>query len=90
MSDVQSKQVSEVQGTQPRTNALMIIFPGFNTFDMNGPYEIFRDAQQGDAIGITVASETEITQAAEGTLVKVGNAFSRCESVDEHVSLRIP
>jgi putative intracellular protease/amidase len=64
----------------PATNALMIIFPGFNTIDMNGPYEILRDAKfeiRGDAIGVTVASETEITTATEGTIVKVYPPLNR-------------
>jgi hypothetical protein len=50
---------------------LLILFPGFNTLDMNGPYEILQKAHDGNAFKITVASETDLTTAQEGAIVKV-------------------
>lgn len=52
---------------------LMPIFPGFNTLDMNGPYEVLRKTRQGRAFKVTVASETEITTSTEGVHVKVSD-----------------
>ncbi|KAK0619512.1 DJ-1 PfpI family protein [Immersiella caudata] len=51
-------------------NILLILFPGFNTLDMNGPYEILQKANDGNAFRITVASETDLTTAQEGAIVK--------------------
>jgi putative intracellular protease/amidase len=53
------------------SKVLLIIFPGFNTLDMNGPYEVLRRSGQSNIFGITVASETEITTSVEGVQVKV-------------------
>jgi len=50
---------------------LLILFPGFNTLDMNGPYEILQKANNGNTFQIIVASETEITTSQEGAAVKV-------------------
>jgi len=50
---------------------LLILFPGFNTLDMNGPYEVLRKTKGGDLFKITVASEIEITTSCEGVHVKV-------------------
>lgn len=50
---------------------LLILFPGFNTLDMNGPYEVLQKCRDGNAFKITVASETEITTSIEGVQVKV-------------------
>ncbi|KAK5654760.1 hypothetical protein OQA88_7085 [Cercophora sp. LCS_1] len=49
---------------------LIVIFPGFNTLDMNGPYEVLRKTKQGNAFKVTVASETEITTSTEGVHIK--------------------
>jgi len=54
-----------------KSNILMILFPGFNTLDMNGPYEVLRRSGRNENCTITVASETEITTAEEGVQVKV-------------------
>jgi hypothetical protein len=50
---------------------LLVLFPGFNTLDMNGPYEVLAKPGGGDVFKISVASETEITTSAEGVHVKV-------------------
>jgi len=50
---------------------LLVLFPGFNTLDMNGPYEVLRKSKGGDLFTITVAAESEITTSCEGVHVKV-------------------
>ncbi|KAK0644669.1 ThiJ/PfpI family protein [Cercophora newfieldiana] len=51
-------------------NILLVLFPGFNTLDMNGPYEVLRKTKGGDLFKITVAAESEITTSCEGVHVK--------------------
>lgn len=51
--------------------ALMVIFPGANTLDVNGPIETLFAPGRGAHFSITVASETDITQTAEGVKIKV-------------------
>lgn len=58
-------------------NVLVVIFPGFNTLDMNGPYEILKMAGNGKIFTLTIASETEITTSSEGIQVKVSQLKSR-------------
>ena len=55
----------------PTQQVLLILFPGFNTLDMNGPYEILRKTNNGDAFAATVASETPITVSTEGASIQV-------------------
>lgn len=50
---------------------LVVIFPGFNTMDMNGPCEVLQMAGNGQRFTLTVASESEITTSSEGIQVKV-------------------
>ncbi|KAK3317129.1 ThiJ/PfpI family protein [Cercophora scortea] len=47
-------------------NVLLILFPGFNTLDMNGPYEVLRKSGLSQNFNVTVASETDITTSIEG------------------------
>ncbi|KAK0708060.1 ThiJ/PfpI family protein [Lasiosphaeris hirsuta] len=54
----------------PKGNVLLVLFPGFNTLDMNGPYEILQKSKVGNAFGIKVAAENEITVSVEGVQVK--------------------
>ncbi|KAK0615174.1 ThiJ/PfpI family protein [Bombardia bombarda] len=54
----------------PPTKVLMLLFPGFNTLDMNGPYETFSKSGQSSLFKVTVTSETEITTSTEGVHVK--------------------
>ncbi|KAK4442352.1 class I glutamine amidotransferase-like protein [Podospora aff. communis PSN243] len=49
---------------------LLVLFPGFNTLDMNGPYEVLRKTKSGELFNITVAAESEITTSCEGVQVK--------------------
>jgi len=56
-------------------NVLLILFPGFNTLDMNGPYEILQKTNNGNAFKIAVASETPITVSTEGASVQVRFPF---------------
>ncbi|KAK1753941.1 class I glutamine amidotransferase-like protein [Echria macrotheca] len=49
---------------------LLVLFPGFNTLDMNGPYEVLQKAGDGAVFEIFVAAESEITTSIEGVHVK--------------------
>lgn len=55
---------------------LLLIFPGFNTLDANGPLEVFRnvalnsDDHPDGYFKVTVAAADEFTTAAEGITVK--------------------
>lgn len=57
--------------TMATQKVLLVLFPGFNTLDMNGPYEILRKANDGNAFDVTVASETPITISTEGASIQV-------------------
>lgn len=65
--------------TPLKSNVLLVLFPGFNTLDMNGPYEVLQRSADASVFTITVASETEITTSVEGVQVKV--SFSRVGSI---------
>ncbi|KXJ86063.1 class I glutamine amidotransferase-like protein [Microdochium bolleyi] len=49
---------------------LSIIFPGFNTLDLNGPLDVFTKSGQWDKFEVTIAAENEITESVEGLQVK--------------------
>jgi hypothetical protein len=57
--------------TASKTNALLILFPGYNTLDVNGPFEVFRKSGTTNDRFVTVASETEITVSTEGAQMRV-------------------
>lgn len=59
-------------GGSEKVKVLLILFDGFNTIDMNGPYDILTQSGQSDHFVIEVAAEQEITKSIEGVLVKVG------------------
>ncbi len=65
--------------TKTKYQVLLILFPGFNTLDMNGPYEILQKPGDGKLFTIKVASETDITKSAEGALIKVGSFLINME-----------
>lgn len=50
---------------------LVVLFEGFNTMDMNGPYEVFRMADNRNAFTVTITAEMEVTRSFEGVQVKV-------------------
>ena len=56
----------------PKTQVLVILFPGFNTQDVNGPYEIFAIAGMKTHFDVTVAAHDEVTTSHEGVHIKVG------------------
>lgn len=58
-------------------NVLVITFPGFNTLDLNGPWEALHVPGRGAEFKMTLASETEITTSAENMQVQVGHAGYR-------------
>ncbi|KAH0598352.1 hypothetical protein MHUMG1_03650 [Metarhizium humberi] len=49
---------------------LVVLFEGFNTMDMNGPYEVFRMADNRNAFTVTITAEMEVTRSFEGVQVK--------------------
>lgn len=59
-----------------KTQVLIILFPGFNTLDVNGPYDVFSKSGTSPYFAVTVAAETEITKSVEGVLVQVGIIFA--------------
>jgi len=62
--------------TPPKSNVLLVLFPGFNTLDMNGPYEVLQRSADASVFTVTVASETDITTSVEGVQVKVSSRGS--------------
>ncbi|KAJ9656064.1 hypothetical protein H2198_005224 [Neophaeococcomyces mojaviensis] len=49
---------------------LVPVFPGYNTLDLHGPYEVLKNsALPGDIFDIMVASATELTKSCEGARV---------------------
>lgn len=56
-----------------QTKVLLILYDGFNTLDMNGPYDVLTKSGTSPNFSITVASETETTRSFEGALVQVGS-----------------
>lgn len=54
-----------------KSNALIVLFPGFNTLDLNGPLEVFRKSGTSNIFNVTIASETECTTSAEGAIMLV-------------------
>lgn len=64
-------------GGSEKVKVLLILFDGFNTIDMNGPYDILTKSGQSDHFVIDVAAEKEITKSIEGVLIKVGADFIR-------------
>jgi len=66
------------------SHILLLIFPGFNTLDMNGPFEVFRKSGTSKIFTIKVASETDITDSAEGAHVKASLADAHLSSNQQH------
>lgn len=58
------------------SNVLLILFPGFNTLDENGPLEVFRKSGSSNIFKVTIASETELTTSVEGAIMKVNLFYS--------------
>lgn len=71
-----SKAAAMVSSTPLKSNVLLVLFPGFNTLDMNGPYEVLQRSADASVFTITVASETDITTSVEGVQVKVSSPVS--------------
>lgn len=59
-------------GGSDKVKVLLILFDGFNTIDMNGPYDILTKSGTSDHFVLEVAAEKEITKSIEGVLVEVG------------------
>ncbi|KLU82897.1 hypothetical protein MAPG_01965 [Magnaporthiopsis poae ATCC 64411] len=75
--------------TAPKLKALMVLFPGFNTLDMNGPFEVLARAGLFEMV---TAAENEITRSAEGVQVKRDIALDveLMANVDEYDVLIVP
>lgn len=54
---------------------LLVLFPGFNTLDMNGPFDVLSKSGTSTSFSIQVASESTdqcgVTKATEGVKVQV-------------------
>lgn len=73
-ASVLSKAAAMAPSTPLKSNVLLVLFPGFNTLDMNGPYEVLQRSADASVFTITVASETDITTSIEGVQVKVSSS----------------
>ncbi|MCJ1354714.1 MAG: hypothetical protein MMC33_004703 [Icmadophila ericetorum] len=75
--------------SQTIKSVLLLLFPGFNTLDANGPLEIFgngslRSEDHPDGyFQITIAAADEFTKAAEGLTVK--SDISTQEIIDKNM-----
>jgi hypothetical protein len=51
---------------------LLLVFPGFNTLDLNGPVEVLGSSSLADKhpFNITIAAASEVTEAFEHVLIK--------------------
>lgn len=58
-----------------KLEVLLVLFPGFNTLDMNGPFDVLSKSGTSTSFNIQVASEATdhcgITKATEGVKVQV-------------------
>jgi transcriptional regulator GlxA family with amidase domain len=62
---------------QASITALLPIYPGFNTLDLNGPVEVLRNSSlPSKTFSITVASATEFTTSYENVTIKRDVSFS--------------
>lgn len=65
----------EVPGETTRLEVLLVLFPGFNTLDMNGPFDVLSKSGTSTSFNIQVASESTdrcgITKSTEGVKVQV-------------------
>lgn len=80
---------SKMAAPRGQTKVLLILYDGFNTLDMNGPYDVLTKSGTSTNFSVTVASETEITRSFEGALVKVGSYpyVSRNYEVQDRIDL---
>lgn len=65
----------ELSGGASKLEVLLVLFPGFNTLDMNGPFDVLSKSGTSTSFNIQVASEStdrgEITKSTEGVKVQV-------------------
>lgn len=54
-----------------KSKALLILFPGYNTLDVNGPLEVFMKSGSTKIFDVTIASETDHTTSVEGAVMQV-------------------
>lgn len=64
-------------GASEKVKVLLILFDGFNTIDMNGPYDILTQSGQSEHFVIDVAAEQQPTKSIEGVLIEVGRDLIR-------------
>ena len=56
--------------------ALLILFPGYNTLDVNGPLEVLGNtALPLNTFQITIAAAEELTRACEGVRIHRDTSF---------------
>lgn len=68
----------------PKLEVLLVLFPGFNTLDMNGPFDVLSKSGTSTSFNIQVASESKdhcgVTKATEGVKVQVSNRLHAFKS----------
>lgn len=58
---------------KPGLKVLIVIFPGFNTLDLNGPLEVLKNSALPDetfTVYITAAGDSDLTKACEGVQIQ--------------------
>lgn len=65
----------EISSNASKLEVLLVLFPGFNTLDMNGPFDVLSKSGTSTSFNIQVASESTdrggITKSTEGVKVQV-------------------
>lgn len=65
----------DIPGKTSKLEVLLLLFPGFNTLDMNGPFDVLTKSGTSTSFNIQVASESAdpcgITKSGEGVKVQV-------------------
>lgn len=65
----------EIPSDNSTLEVLVILFPGFNTLDMNGPFDVLTKSGTNTSFNLQVASESTdrcgITKSTEGVKVQV-------------------
>lgn len=65
----------QLPGNTSKVEVLLVLFPGFNTLDMNGPFDVLSKSGTSTSFNIQVASESThscgVTKSTEGVKVQV-------------------
>lgn len=77
-------------GDTSKLEVLLVLFPGFNTLDMNGPLDVLSKSGTSTSFNIQVASESTdscgVTKSTEGVKVQVrilSQAFPKLNQISK-------